>query len=83
MGAALCKRGYLVTGVNLSPRQLFVVLRSISVCRGVSRIFERGGSNISWFPKKKVIRFLKGGVQWSEGGGSSTFVSLGRQILHI
>ena len=25
--------------------------------RGVSRIFERGGSNISWFPKKKVIRF--------------------------
>ena len=25
--------------------------------RGVSRIFDRGGSNISWFPKKKVIRF--------------------------
>ena len=29
--------------------------------RGVSRIFERGGSNISWFPKKKVIRFKRGG----------------------
>ena len=28
-----------------------------TLCRGVSRIFERGGSNISWFPKKKVIRF--------------------------
>ena len=25
--------------------------------RGVSRIFERGGSNIYWFPKKKGIRF--------------------------
>ena len=41
-----------------------------------------GGSNISWFPKKRSSDF-KRGVQWSEGGGSSTFVSLGRQILHI
>ena len=35
--------------------------------RGVSRIFERGGSNISWFPKKRSSDF-KRGVQWSEGG---------------
>ena len=41
--------------------------------RGVSRIFERGGSNISWFPKKRSSDF-KRGVQWSERrGGSSTF----------
>ena len=34
-------------------------------------------------PKKRSSDFERG-VQWSEGGGgSSTFVSLGRQILHI
>ena len=27
-----------------------------------------GGSNISWFPKEGH-QILKGGVQWSEGGG--------------
>ena len=37
--------------------------------RGVSRIFERGGSSISWFPKKRSSDFKRGGVQWSEGGG--------------
>ena len=37
--------------------------------RGVSRIFESGGSNISWFPKKRSSDFKRGGVQWSEGGG--------------
>ena len=42
--------------------------------RGVSRIFERGGSNISWFPRKRSSDFKR---------GSSTLVSLGRQILHI
>ena len=29
--------------------------------RGVSRIFERGGSNISWFPKKRSSDFKRGG----------------------
>ena len=45
--------------------------------------FLKGGSNISWFPKKRPSDF-KRGVQWSDGGGgSSTLVTLGRQILHI
>ena len=39
----------------------------IASFRGVSRIFERGGSNISWFPKKGH-QILKGGVKWSDGG---------------
>ena len=43
-----------------------------------------GGSNIFWFPKKRSSDFKRGGVQWSDGGGgSSTLVSLERQILHI
>ena len=49
--------------------------------RGVSRIFERGDT-ISLGSLKKGHQILKGGVQWSDGG-SSTLVSLGRQILHI
>ena len=49
----------------------------------VQDFLKGGGSNIYWFPKKKGHQILKGGVQWSEGGGSSTFVSLGRQIVHI
>ena len=49
----------------------------------MSRIFERGGSNISWFPKKKSSDFKRGGSNGLKGGGSSTFVSLGRQILHL
>ena len=44
--------------------------------RGVSRIFERGEGPISLGSLKKGHQILKGGVQWSEGGGSSTFVSL-------
>ena len=36
--------------------------------RGVSRIFERGGP-ISLGSLKKGHQILKGGVQWSEGGG--------------
>ena len=36
--------------------------------KGVSRIFERGGSNISWFPKKGHQILKGGGVQWSDGG---------------
>ena len=53
-----------------------------NIIRGVSRIFERGGP-ISLCSLKKGHQILKGGVQWSEGGGSSTFDPLGRQILHI
>ena len=37
--------------------------------RGVSRIFERGGSNISWFPKKKSSGFKRGGSNGQMGGG--------------
>ena len=36
--------------------------------RGVSRIFERGGSNISWFPKKKSSDFKRGGSNGLKGG---------------
>ena len=39
--------------------------------RGVSKIL-KGGSDISWFPKKGHKILKGGGVQWS-----------GRQILHI
>ena len=52
------------------------------VIRGVSRIFERGGGPISLGSLKKGHQILKGGVQWSDGG-SSTLVSLERQILLI
>ena len=27
-----------------------------------------GGSNISWFPKKRSSDFKRGGVQWSDRG---------------
>ena len=37
-------------------------------CRDVSRIFERGGP-ISLGSLKKCHQILKGGVQWSDGGG--------------
>ena len=39
--------------------------------KGVSGVcpgFLKGGSNISWFPKKRSSDF-KRGVQWSDGGG--------------
>ena len=59
--------------------------------RGVSRIFERGGGGPislgSWFPKKRSSSDFKRGGGLSNGlmggGGSTTLVSLGRQILHI
>ena len=37
--------------------------------RGMSRIFERGGGPIYLGSLKKGHQILKGGVQWSEGGG--------------
>ena len=55
------------------------------MCRGVSRIFEwggGGGSNSSWFPKKRSSYF-KRGVQWSDGGVQYISLTIGRQILHI
>ena len=50
--------------------------------RGVSRIFERGGPISLGSLKKRSSDFKRGG---SNGliGGSSTLVSLRRQILHI
>ena len=45
-------------------------------CRFVSRVLERGGP-ISLGSLKKSHQILKRGVQWSDGGGSSTLVSLG------
>ena len=47
---------------------------STGACPG----FLKGGGPVSLGSLKKLIRFQKGG-----GGGSSTLVSLGRQILHI
>ena len=50
-----------------------------STCPG----FLKGGGPISLGSLKKGHQILKGG-QWSDGGGgSSTLVSLGRQILHM
>ena len=46
------------------------------VNKGVSRIFERGGSNISRFPEKRSSDFKRGGVQWSDGGGGSSTLIL-------
>ena len=43
--------------------------------------FLKGGGPISLGSLKKGHQILKGGVQWSDGGGSSTLVSLGRQIF--
>ena len=37
----------------------------------------KGGSNISWFPKKGH-QILKGGVQWSDRGGGVQYISLPR-----
>ena len=34
----------------------------------MSRIFERGGSNISWFPKKRSSDFKRGGSNGLKGG---------------
>ena len=51
-----------------------------SPVKGVSRIFERGGP-ISLVSLKKGHQILKGGSNCLMGG-SSTIVSLGRQILH-
>ena len=42
--------------------------QGVMLGRGVSRIFERGGP-ISLGSLKKGHQILKGGVQWSEGGG--------------
>ena len=54
--------------------------------QGMSRIFERGGP-ISLGSLKKGHQIIKGGGPMANGlmggGGSSTLVSLGRQILHI
>ena len=36
-----------------------------------------GGSNISWFPKKRSSDFKRGGVQWTDGGGVQ-YISLTR-----
>ena len=52
---------------------------SQSTYRDVSRIFERGGSNISWFPKKKGHQILKGGGSTGlMGGGGVQYISLPR-----
>ena len=56
--------------------QHFMMLKG--ACQG----FLKGGGPISLGSLKKGRQILKGGVQWSDGG-SSTLVSLGRQILHI
>ena len=42
------------------------MLHAPGACPG----FLKGGSNISWFPKKRSSDF-KRGVQWSDGGSST------------
>ena len=59
---------------------LKICIKNMGV-RGVSRIFERGGP-ISLGSLKKGHQILKGGSN-DLMGGSSTIVSLRRQILHI
>ena len=73
---------YATTDVEKSAIAVMIT-GQIYIARACPGFLKGGGSNISWFPKKKVIRFEKGGVQWSDGGGSSTLVSIERQILHI
>ena len=48
----------------------------IYVTQGRVQDFSKGGSNIFWFPKKGH-QILKGGVQWSDGGGVQ-YISLPR-----
>ena len=45
---------------------IFIIL--VVIFSGACPGFFKGGSNISWFPKKSH-QILKGGVQWSDGGG--------------
>ena len=44
----------------------------------MSRIFERGGSNISWFPRKRSSDFKREGSNGSDWGGGVQYISLPR-----
>ena len=44
---------------NVATPELIQI--NVATHRGMSRIFERGGSNISWFPKKRLSDFKRGG----------------------
>ena len=47
----------------------FLTSLQLHTCRGVSRIFERGGPISLGSLKKRSSDFKRGGVQLSEGGG--------------
>ena len=69
---------YFSCHYNFKDKYILSFVLIVLFCsRGVSRIFERGGSNISWFPKKRSSDF-KRGVQWSDRGGGVQYISLPR-----
>ena len=70
---------YYLSEYGLSLSQLEYNSGMSGACPG---FLKGGGSNIYWFPKKRSSDFKRGGSNGLKGG-SSTFVSLGRQILHI
>ena len=60
----------------------FSVARMWTQCRGVSRIFERGGP-ISLGSLKKGHQILKGGVQWSEGGVQYVCLTMTTNLAYL
>ena len=69
----------MVANLHLIKRRLRKDVPVTGACPG---FLKGGGSNISWFPKKRSSDFKRGGSSGLKGG-SSTFVPLGRQIWHI
>ena len=59
------KQGFWVDGGIharewISPAVVLYIIKQVNITRGVSRIFKRAGSNISWFPKKRSSDFKRG-----------------------
>ena len=74
---------FLILQINIICTVFDHYKATTGACPG---FLKRGGGPISLGSLKKRSSDFKrgGGVQWSDGGGgSSTLVSLGRQILHI
>ena len=69
--------------MSLLYRKVYVVtLPNCELTPGACPGFLKGGGPISLVSLKKRHQILKGGSNGLMGGGSSTLVSLGRQILH-
>ena len=74
----------ILAAANIWPILVYIghsqynVLASANINPGACPGFLKGGgSNISWFPKKRSSDFKRGGVQWSDGGGVQ-YISLPR-----